>query len=301
MPLIRNPITRNAITVDVEDYFHADRLNGLVPRHRWERLESRVCANTSRLLSIFDAAGVRGTFFVLGWVADRFPSLVREIAAAGHDVATHGYAHRLAYDLTRDSFRDDLRRGKATLEATLGRAVEGHRAAGYSITPLSLWAIDVLIEEGVLYDCSISPVRHNRYGIPASPRHAYWIERPAGSLLEIPASTIRCGGFNVPVGSGMSLRALPYGWTVQAIRWLNAVEHRPAIVSLSSWEIDEAQPRLEPAGAGRVRRYWNLRKTADRLARLLRDVPFGPIADVLREPAAGVRADSVAESLPYLW
>ena len=199
----------NAMTIDVEDYFHVSVFDGVVPRHLWEGFESRVCANTDRLLQIFESYEVKGTFFVLAWVAERFPELVARIAAAGHEVASHGYAHRLVYDQTPKAFREDVRRAKAILEEAGGKAVLGYRAPSYSITPRSLWALDILIEEGYQYDSSIFPIRHDRYGIPVSPRHVYLLERPTGVLMEAPASTTRLGSFNLPVAGGGYFRILP--------------------------------------------------------------------------------------------
>src|SRR5262249_22815867 len=155
----------NAMTIDVEDYFHVSVFDGLVPRHAWEGMESRVCANTERLLEMFDEANVQATFFILGWVAERYPRLVRAIAEQGHEIASHGYGHRLVYDLTPRAFREDVRRAKDLLETTAGERVYGYRAPSYSVTPKSLWALDVLIEEGYTYDASIFPIHHDRYGI----------------------------------------------------------------------------------------------------------------------------------------
>ena len=159
----------NAMTIDVEDYFHVSVFDGIVPRHRWESLESRVERNTDRLLDLFDEVDVKATFFILGWVAERHPALVRRIAARNHEIASHGFGHRLVYDLTARTFREDVRRSKFALEAMTGRRIRGYRAPSYSITPHSLWAIDVLIEEGFEYDASIFPIHHDRYGIPISP------------------------------------------------------------------------------------------------------------------------------------
>src|SRR6185312_15709894 len=170
---------------------------GLVPRHAWDSLESRVCRNTERLLRLFADSGVRATFFVLGWVAERFPHLVDRIAHEGHEIASHGYGHRLVYDLTPHAFREDIRRSKQILEAVACAPVYGYRAPSYSVTPRSLWALDILIEEGFRYDASIFPIHHDRYGIPISPRHPYIVER-ASALVETPASTVRWGPFNLP-------------------------------------------------------------------------------------------------------
>ena len=280
----------NAMTIDVEDYFHVSVFDGVVPRERWNSLESRVCANTERILAIFQEHRVRATFFVLGWVAERFPGLVRQIAALGHEIASHGYAHRLVYDQTPAAFREDVRRAKGLLEATSSMPVLGFRAPSYSITPRSLWAIDILIQEGHTYDTSIFPIRHDRYGIPVSPRYPYVVDRENGSLLEVPASTLRCGPLNVPVAGGGYFRILPYQWTRAGIARMNEIEGRAAIFYLHPWEIDPAQPRMPSSTLTGLRHYRNLAKTETRLRRLLREFRFGTIREVLeREAAAPLR------------
>ena len=291
----------NAMTVDVEDYFQVSAFEGIAPRHTWEGFESRVCANTDRLLAIFDDAAVKGTFFVLGWVAERYPDLVRRIAAQGHEIASHSYAHRLVYDLTRDGFREDLRRSKDVLESAAGVQVFGYRAPSYSITPRSLWALDVLIEEGFAYDASIFPIHHDRYGIPVSAREPYVIDRDAGSLIEAPGSAIRLGPMNLPVGGGGYFRLLPYEWTRWGISRINGKEGRPAIFYLHPWEVDPDQPRLGAGRMSRIRHYRNLDQTETRLRRLLSDFRFGPMRELL-QPLNTRRAAAVgAEALPYCW
>jgi polysaccharide deacetylase family protein (PEP-CTERM system associated) len=291
----------NAMTIDVEDYFHVSVFDGVVPRAQWDALESRVCANTDRLLEIFDAYEVKATFFVLGCVAERFPHLVRRISDLGHEVASHGFSHRLIYDQTPKAFRDDVRRAKALLESACGTAVIGYRAPSYSITPRSLWALDILIEEGYRYDSSIFPIRHDRYGIPVSPRHPYVISRGAGSLMEAPGSTTAIGPFNLPIAGGGYFRILPYWWTHWGIDRVNRTEGRPAIFYLHPWEIDEHQPRLRTGGLSRFRHYRNLDRTEARLRQLLTDFRFGPMARVLNTtPALAVRREPTL-ALPYLW
>ena len=290
----------NVMSVDVEDYFHVSVFDGIVPRSEWERMESRVCANTDRLLDIFDACAVRGTFFVLGWVGERYPDLVRRIAARGHEIASHGYAHRLVYDQTPATFRDDVRRAKRLLEDATGRLVAGYRAPSYSITPRSLWALDVLIEEGYRYDASIFPIRHDRYGIPVSARHLYPIERPAGTMMEAPGSTVRLGPLNLPVAGGGYFRILPYAWTRWGIARLNRVERRAAIFYLHPWEIDPDQPRLSAGWLGRFRHYRNLAATEGRLRALLRDFRFASLQSLIRERSVDA-PEHAAFALPYLW
>jgi polysaccharide deacetylase family protein (PEP-CTERM system associated) len=292
----------NAMTIDVEDYFHVSVFDGVIPRQRWNDLESRVNANTDRLLQIFHDAGVRGTFFVLGWVAERFPDLVRRIAEGGHEIASHGHGHRLVYDQTPDAFRDDVRRAKGLLEDAASTTVGGYRAPSYSITPRSLWAIDILIEEGYWYDASIFPILHDRYGIPVSPRAPYRIERRAGTIVEVPGSTVRLGTYNLPIAGGGYFRLLPYGWAKWGIGRLNRRERQPAIFYLHPWEIDPDQPRL-PAGAlSRIRHYRNLHRTEERLRTLLKDFQFAPLRALLGHAGSvPVSHGSMAAALPYLW
>jgi polysaccharide deacetylase family protein (PEP-CTERM system associated) len=183
----------NAMTVDVEDYFHVSAFDTVVSRARWDAFDSRVSHNTDRLLELFDLAHVRSTFFVLGWVAERFPALVRRIVDQGHEVASHGYHHQLLYMLTPRQFREDVRAAKTAIEDAAGVQVVGFRAPSYSVIQSSLWALDVLIEEGFAYDSSIFPIHHDRYGIPDSPRHPYVLRRAGGSLMEVPGSTVRLG------------------------------------------------------------------------------------------------------------
>jgi polysaccharide deacetylase family protein (PEP-CTERM system associated) len=292
----------NAMTVDVEDYFHVSAFDGIIPRSQWAAMESRVVANTERLLRLFEDAGIRGTFFVLGCVAERAPGLVRTIAMHGHEVASHGYAHRLVYDLTPATFRDDVRRSKALLESECGTEVLGYRAPSYSITPRSLWALDILIEEGFRYDTSIFPIHHDRYGIPLSPRHAYRLNRQSGVVIEAPASTARWGPFNFPVAGGGYFRILPYGWTKWGIARINQQERRPAIFYIHPWEIDPGQPRLSAGLMSRFRHYRNLDRTEGRLRQLIADFRFGTMRALLAHLAADAAPSVVAQQpLPYHW
>ena len=292
----------NAMTIDVEDYFHVSVFDGILPRTRWATLESRVCANTDRLLGIFDEYEVRATFFVLGWVGERFPDLVRRIASRGHEVASHGYAHRLIYDQTPAAFREDVRRAKGLLEEAGGRRVNGYRAPSYSITPKSLWALDILLEEGYQYDSSIFPIRHDRYGIPVSERRPYAVERSVGTLIEMPGSTTIVGPVNLPIAGGGYFRILPYWWTRWGISRVNRHEHRPAIFYLHPWEIDPEQPRLPAGRIGSFRHYRNIDKTEARLRQLLTDFRFGTMeAIVSRVRDTLGRTATDALTLPYCW
>jgi polysaccharide deacetylase family protein (PEP-CTERM system associated) len=292
----------NAMTIDVEDYFHVSVFDGVVPRSEWTTLESRVCANTERLLAIFDEYEVRATFFVLGLVGERYPELVQRIASRGHEVASHGYAHRLIYDQTPAAFREDVRRAKGLLEAACGRRVMGYRAPSYSITPRSLWALDILLEEGYQYDSSIFPIRHDRYGIPVSERRPYMVERPVGNLIELPGSTTTLGPLNLPIAGGGYFRILPYWWTRWGISRVNGLEQRPAIFYLHPWEIDPDQPRLKAGRLGSFRHYRNIEKTEARLRELLTDFRFGTmeaIVSSLRSTLRHTAGDSL--TLPYCW
>ena len=271
----------NAMTIDVEDYFQVSAFDDVVKREEWEARPSRVVANTMRLLELFDEYSVKSTFFVLGWVADRFPRLVRDIAAAGHELASHGYGHRIVYSQTPDEFREDVRRAKGTIENVSGQVVGGYRAPSFSITKNSLWALDVLVEEGYRYDASIFPIRHDRYGIPDAPRHRHVLTRPAGTLTEAPGSTVRVLGSNLPVAGGGYFRILPYWWTKWGIARLNRTEAQPAIFYLHPWEIDPGQPRLDASRLSRFRHYRNLDKAEARLKRLMTDFRFGMLKDVI--------------------
>jgi polysaccharide deacetylase family protein (PEP-CTERM system associated) len=272
----------NAMTVDVEDYFQVSAFDSVVSRAGWDEYPSRVSANTERVLELFDGAGVRATFFVLGWVADRFPALVRRIAAAGHEVASHGYHHQLLYVLTPQQFRADVRRAKNTLEQAVGQAVLGFRAPSFSVIKSTMWALDVLIEEGHRYDASIFPIHHDRYGVPDAPRHAHVLQRAGGTLVEMPASTVRLGRVNLPIAGGGYFRLLPYAWTKWGMGRVNRVEKVPVVFYMHPWELDPEQPRFDVGFATRVRHYGGLSRTAERLAMLLRDFRFDSLVSVLK-------------------
>jgi polysaccharide deacetylase family protein (PEP-CTERM system associated) len=271
----------NALTIDVEDYFQVSGFADRVPRTQWDVLESRVERNTDHVLEILSAAGVRGTFFILGWVAERYPRLVRRIDDAGHELASHSHHHDLVYDLTPEGFREDLRRARAAIEDAAGVRVRGYRAPSYSVTSRSLWALDVLVDEGYDYDASIYPIRHDRYGIPDWPRHIHCVERQRGAIWELPGSTVRHAGMNLPVGGGGYFRLLPYGWTRAGLRRLNVVEGQPAVFYLHPWELDPGQPRIQASALSRFRHYRNLHETERRFRCLLSEFRFGPVREVL--------------------
>lgn len=268
------------LTVDVEDYFQVSAFEGVVERDSWHRYESRVAANTDRVLQLMADARVTGTFFVLGWVAERYPHIVQRIAASGHALASHSYWHRLVYTLTPEEFREDLRRAKDVIESAGGVRVVGFRAPSFSIVERSLWALDVLIEEGYAYDASIFPIRHDRYGIPNAPRYPHRITRASGSIVEVPGTAVRARGATVPLGGGY-FRLLPYAWTRWALRRMNEREGQPAMFYIHPWEFDPSQPRIRASLVSRMRHYNQIGRTADRFRRLLSDFRFGSIEDVV--------------------
>jgi len=271
----------NAMSVDVEDYFQVSAFDRVVSRAGWDEFDSRVVPNTQRILELFAQEGVRATFFVLGWVAERFPRLVKEIALAGHEIASHGYHHQLLYTLTPAQFREDARTSKALLEQASGSPVLGFRAPSYSIVESSLWALDILIEEGYAYDASIFPIHHDRYGIPNAERHAHVLRRKSGTLIEMPASTTRVGNVNLPIAGGGYFRLLPYAWTRWGISRVNRRERKAVVFYFHPWELDPDQPRFAVGAASRFRHYTGLAKTAARLRRLLHEFRFTSVADVL--------------------
>lgn len=291
----------NAMTVDVEEYFQVSAFESRVSRGDWERCESRVIDSTVRLLAIFDQTNVKATFFVLGWIADRHPGLVRRIAANGHELASHGYDHRLVYTMSAEQFRNDLRRARWAIEQASGVRVLGYRAPSFSITRQSLWALDVLIEEGYLYDCSIYPIHHDRYGIPDWDRHIDRVHRAGGAIWELPGSTVRWAGANLPVAGGGYFRLLPYALTRRGIRTVNGAEHQSAVFYIHPWEIDPDQPRLPCSAATRLRHYANLGRTESRLRRLLSEFSFGTASQVVERAAARRPVASVVSRVESPW
>ena len=274
----------NALTVDVEDYFHVSALAPQIGRDTWDARESRVERNTQRLLDLFSDFGVRGTFFVLGWVAERHPQLVRDIAAQGHEIACHGFSHRLVYEQSQEEFRQETLRSKKLLEDAVGRAVLGYRAASYSIVRRSLWALDTLAEAGFAYDSSIFPVRHDRYGIPDAERMPHRLATPEGrSIVEWPLAAAPILGFRLPVAGGGYFRLLPYALSRWGLSSINRREGQPFIFYLHPWEIDPDQPRVRASWLSRFRHYTNLDKCEARLRRLLREFRFGTARDSLAQ------------------
>jgi polysaccharide deacetylase family protein (PEP-CTERM system associated) len=266
------------LSIDVEDYFHVEAFSDVVSGSQWASYPCRVQQNTQSILDLLDEYKVRGTFFILGWVAERYPGLVRDIVNRGHEPACHSYWHRLIYQLTPDEFRADTRRAKDTIEQAAGTAVSGYRAPSYSITRQSLWALDVLAEAGFSYDSSIFPIHHDVYGIPDSPRSPYWVNTGAGRLLECPITTFLWRGRNMPVGGGGYLRIFPWWYTRFGIRRAQS-EGLPLIVYFHPWEIDPGQPRLAGRLKSRLRHYTNLGRMETRLRKLLQSMPFTSFRD----------------------
>lgn len=272
---------KNYLTIDVEDYFQVSAFEDIVGKERWSDLESRVTANTFRLLDMLAEADILATFFIVGWVAEKFPEIVSRIQNQGHEVGCHSYWHRKVYDLSPEEFREDTRRAKAILEDITSQPVRGYRAPSYSITRKSLWALDILRELDFAYDSSIFPVVHDNYGIPDAPRFRYAI--PNTNLTEYPISTAKILGMNIPVSGGGYFRLFPYWFTRALLKKINLREKQPFMFYLHPWEIDPDQPRMKDARIlSKLRHYNNLQKTASRLKRLLEDFRFGPITDPAR-------------------
>jgi len=273
---------KHAFTVDVEDYFHVTAFEGCVPRCDWSRFESRVEWSTRRLLELLGRHNARATFFVLGWVAEAFPQLVREIDQAGHEIGSHSYWHRLVYHLEPEKFRQDLRLSKHVLEDITGKRVTLYRAPSFSITNRSLWALDILAEEGFLGDSSIFPIRRIRYGVPRSRRDLYRVETKAGPLWEFPPTVWRLARLNLPMAGGGYFRLYPGAVTRFALRRVSRTTQRPLMFYTHPWEVDPDQPRLN-AGTrlARFRHYVNLGRTEKKLDKLLARFEFGCMGDVL--------------------
>jgi len=272
----------NAFTVDVEDYFHVAALSSVVTRDSWATREYRVEANTERLLALLAERRVHGTFFVLGWVAERSPGLVRRIAQAGHEIACHGFSHQLVYRQSPEEFREETTRAKRCLEDLIGQAVLGYRAASFSVTRASLWALDVLIDLGFSYDSSIFPIRHDRYGLPGATPEPNRLSAPSGrTLVEFPMSAARFLGVQVPVSGGGYFRILPYWLTRTGLKQIER-SGRPFTFYLHPWEVDPGQPRIRVGAFSRFRHYTNLERCESRLRRVLGDFPFTSMREALR-------------------
>ena len=272
----------NAFSVDVEDYFQVSALASAIPRETWSSRDLRVERNTGVLLDLLAERNLRGTFFVLGWIADRCPALVKRIAAAGHEVASHGYSHQLIYNQSQDEFREETTRSKHLLEDLVGAPVIGYRAASFSITPKSLWALDTLIDLGFQYDSSVFPIHHDRYGIPNASPEPHVIKAPSGrGIAEFPMSAATFFGVKVPVSGGGYFRIFPY-WLIRAgLKQINEQQQRPFTFYLHPWEVDPEQPRVKVGAVSRFRHYTNLSRCEPRLRQLLGEFEFSTMRDVL--------------------
>jgi polysaccharide deacetylase family protein (PEP-CTERM system associated) len=273
----------NAMTVDFEEHFQVSAFESIVSREDWTQYPSRVRQNTSRLLDLFDEHGIKATFFVLGWIAQRYPELVRNIAERGHEISSHGFSHRLVYLQTPDEFRQETERSRRLLQDISGQPVLGYRAASFSIGRNNLWALDTLANAGFAYDSSLFPIVHDRYGLPGAARTIHELTTPQGArLVEVPPSTVSVLATALPVGGGGYLRLLPFALTRWAFRRLNR-EGMPAIVYLHPWEVDPDQPRMKAPFLSRFRHYTGLRTTASKLSKLVSTFRFGPLRDVLAQ------------------
>lgn len=268
----------NAFTVDVEDYFQVAAFEGHLAREAWDSQPQRVERNTRAVLDLLDAHDVKGTFFTLGWVAERHPGLVREIVQRGHELASHGYDHTRVTQMDQAQFRRDVSRAKQLLEDAGGAAVGGYRAPTFSFRRDNRWAYDILLEAGYRYSSSVAPVKHDLYGIPDAPREPY---RDSSGMLEIPISTVRIGARNLPCGGGGFFRLYPYRLTRWCIERINRTDAQPCIFYMHPWEIDHEQPRQAGIGVKtRIRHYLNLARVEGRLHRLLSDFRWGRMDQV---------------------
>ena len=270
----------HVISVDVEDYFQVEAFSDSISRDSWESRPSRVVENTRRVLEMFGRYETKGTFFFLGWIARRFPSLVREVQSRGHEIACHSYWHRPVYGMTPEEFREDTSLARDAIEQAGSVKVAGYRAPTWSITKSCLWALDILAEEGFLYDSSIFPIRHDLYGVPHAPRFSYTHSCRNGlELREFPPATIRSGGLNVPVAGGGYLRLFPLFFTRWALRHMERHSDEPAVIYFHPWELDTNQPRISGKLKSRFRHYINIGAMEKRLTCLLKAHRFQPFRD----------------------
>ncbi|MDD2272185.1 MAG: DUF3473 domain-containing protein [Desulfuromonadaceae bacterium] len=275
----------NALTIDVEDYFQVTAFERQIKPEEWGEYPLRVERNTLRILDMLDEFALKATFFVLGWVAERLPALVKEISRRGHEIACHGYGHQLVYRLSPQEFRQDISRAKSLLEDLCGERVHGYRAPSYSITTRSLWALDILVEEGFTYDSSIFPITHDIYGIPGGKRFPHEISTHAGKIREFPISTfpLKVGWWKsqLPICGGGYLRLFPVALVARAIQAINVTEKQPVIVYFHPWEIDPAQPRIRAGAKSCFRHYLNLERMELKVRHLLDNFSFSSAREVL--------------------
>ncbi|MBS0446965.1 MAG: DUF3473 domain-containing protein [Proteobacteria bacterium] len=283
-----SPGIRNALTIDVEDYFQVSAFAPYIARGDWDGRECRVERNMARILDLLDAGDTKATFFTLGWIAERYPALVREIVARGHELASHGYGHQRASDLSREAFSNDIESAKRILEDIGGVPVQGYRAPSFSIGAGNLWAFECLARAGYRYSSSIYPIRHDHYGMPDAPRFAHPV---SDTLIEIPVTTLRAFNRNWPSSGGGYFRLLPYACSRWLLRRVNAGDRQAAIFYFHPWEIDPEQPRIPGIDAKtRFRHYVNIGRTEHRLTQLLRDFRWGRMDEIFLAPAPSVAA-----------
>lgn len=276
------PKSDGTFTVDVEDYFQVSAFASMISTDDWDHYECRVEANTRRVLEIAAKESTTGTFFILGWVAERYPELVREIQNAGHEIGCHSHWHQLVYDLGPGRFRFDLRESKDILQQVTGQPVTLYRSPSFSITERSLWALDILVEEGFTIDSSIYPVRHDRYGIPDSPTSPYQIKTAAGPITQVPGMVCKLGKANIPVGGGGYLRLFPWAVTERLLRRVRK-EDRPLNVYIHPWEFDPDQPRIQASWKSKFRHYQNLKTTATKISRMLQTFDLTTMTNVVQQ------------------
>ncbi len=275
----------NALTIDVEDYFQVSAFAPHIKRSEWNSRECRIEHNVARILEMLSVNKTKATFFTLGWIAERYPQLIRQIAEQGHEIASHGYGHERASDLTQDAFFADVQMAKVILEDLCGTEVKGYRAPSFSIGAGNLWAFDCLDRAGYRYSSSVYPIRHDHYGMPDSPRFAYSV-RPG--LVEIPVTTLRALGRNLPSSGGGYFRLLPYALSRWMLKRVNDSDQQPGIFYFHPWEIDVAQPRVEGISRKtRFRHYVNISRMEGKLAQLLDDFKWGRMDEVFRRSIAG--------------
>ena len=277
---------QNALSVDVEDWFQVGAFETVIDRDSWDLRECRVEKNTDNVLALFDEANVKGTFFTLGWVAERYPELIRRIVAAGHEIASHGYGHDRVFTFTPEQFASDLIRSRKLIEDAAGVAVTGYRAPSFSIDQRTPWAHEILAEQGYAYSSSVAPIKHDHYGWAEAPRFAF---RPvAGSdFLEIPVTTAQLGSKRLAAGGGGFFRLLPYAFSRWAIRQVNHRDGRPAVIYFHPWEIDADQPRVANAPIkSKIRHYTKLGVMADKLRRLQQDFQWERLDSVVAREKA---------------
>ncbi|WP_299328073.1 XrtA system polysaccharide deacetylase [Parasphingopyxis sp.] len=279
----------NALSVDIEDWFQVGAFETVIARDDWDALPHRVERNSDAVLELFERAGVKGTFFTLGWVAERYPALIRRIADAGHEIASHGWDHRRVFTMQPEQFRDDLKQARAALEDAAGQTVSGYRAPSFSIDARTPWAHEILADEGYSYSSSVAPVVHDHYGWPEAPRFAF-APLADSELMELPVTTARFGGRTIAAGGGGFFRLLPYRFSHWAIGQVNGEDKRPAVFYFHPWEIDPDQPRVENAPLrSKVRHYSRLSAMEGKLEKLLGDFQWGRVDRVAETQRATIQ------------